>query len=113
MAAYKVPHGYGNALGLIAGIYANQDTPAMQTLLQRLGGRTIEAFVDALTPIVRLALSHPVDVATGQLLRDQRTREAISERMATDVCMRSNPKMLDAEACSAFLDRVLEMVESL
>jgi alcohol dehydrogenase class IV len=113
MAAYKVPHGYGNALGLIAGIYANQDTPAMHTLLQRLGVRTIEALVDALTPIVRLALSHTVDVAIGQLLRDPSTREAISERMATDVCMRSNPKMLDAEARSAFLDRVLEMVESL
>jgi hypothetical protein len=33
--------------------------------------------------------------------------------MATDVCMRSNPKMLDAEARHVFLDRVLEMVESL
>jgi alcohol dehydrogenase len=113
MAAYKVPHGYGNALGLIAGIYANQDTPAMQALLQRLGVSTIEAFVDCLTPIVRLALSHTVDVATGQLLREQRTREAISERMATDVCMRSNPKILDAEARQAFLDRVLDMVESI
>jgi alcohol dehydrogenase class IV len=113
MAAYKVPHGYGNALGLIAGIYANQDTPAMQALLQRLGVSTVEAFVDCLTPAVRLALSHPVEVAAGPLLREQTTREAISERMATDLCMRSNPKMLDAEARYAFLDRVLAMVESL
>jgi alcohol dehydrogenase class IV len=113
MAAYQVPHGYANALGLIAGIYANQDTPAMHVLLRRLGVSTIETFVDWLTPIVRMALSYTVDVATGQLLREQKTREAISERMATDVCMRSNPKMLDAEARYAFLDRVLEMVESL
>ncbi len=113
MAAYQVPHGYANALGLIAGIYANQDTPAMHVLLQRLGVSTIETVVDWLTPIVRMALSHTVDVAIGQLLREQKTREAISERMATDVCMRSNPKMLDAEARHVFLDRVLEMVESL
>jgi hypothetical protein len=31
--------------------------------------------------------------------------------MATDVCMRSNPKMLDVEARQVFLDRVLETVQ--
>jgi len=111
MAGYGLPHGYANALGLIAGIYANQDTTAMQALLQRCGVRTIDAFVDRFRPIVRLALASPVDVEPGRLLRDQSTRQAISERMATDVCMRSNPKMLDAEARQVFLDRVLETVE--
>ena len=83
----------------------------MHVLLQRLGVSTIATVVDWLTPIVRMALSHTVDVAIGQLLREQKTRESISERMATDVCMRSNPKMLDAEARQVFLDRVLETVE--
>ena len=111
MAGYGLPHGYANALGLIAGVHANQDVPAMQALLQRCGVSTIDAFVDRLRPIVRLALSSAVEVEPGRLLRDQTSRQAISERMATDVCMRSNPKILDAEARHVFLNRVLEAVE--
>jgi alcohol dehydrogenase class IV len=112
MATYGVPHGYANALGLIAGIIANQETPAMHLLLRRCGLGTIETLVHTLRPVVQRALSSHLDVAIDTLLHDQTTRAVISERMATDVCMRSNPKMLDAEARCAFLDCVLETVES-
>jgi alcohol dehydrogenase class IV len=111
MAAYGVPHGYANALGLSAGIYANQDTPAMQTLLQRCGAPTVEVLVDWFKPIVRLALSHALDPNPRWLLQDPMTRQTISDRMALDVCMRSNPKMLDEEARRVFLDCVLETVK--
>ena len=111
IAAYGVPHGYANALGLIAGLSANRDTAAMQTLLQRCGVHTVDALIDWLKPIVRLALSHAIDADPRWLLQDPRTRQAISDRMALDVCMRSNPKMLDEEARRVFLDCVLETVE--
>ena len=111
MAAYGMPHGYANALGLIAGIAANQDTPAMQTLLQRCGVSTVEVLGNWLKPIVRLALSQAINVDPRGLLQDPMTRQVISDRMALDVCMRSNPKMLDAEARRVFLDCVLETVE--
>jgi alcohol dehydrogenase class IV len=111
IAAYGLPHGYANALGLLAGIFANQDTPAMQVLLQRCGAGRIDVLVDWLRPIVRLALAHAVDVDAKQLLQDTLTREAISERMRLDVCMRSNPQMLDEEARRVFLYCALETVE--
>ena len=112
IAAYGISHGYANALGLIAGIYANEDVPAMQQLLKRCGTDSLAAFIEQVRPVVNAAISPNKDTRLFTLLRDTSLREIISANMAADVCMRSNPKTLGTNEIYAFLDRVIETAKS-
>ncbi len=113
IAAYGVSHGHANALGLIAGVYSNQDVPAMQALLGRCGARTIDEFIDQLRPIVQTALSRDRDMELLQALRDQSALRLVSEQMSADVCMRSSPRALEPKEVPTFLEKVAETVECL
>ena len=111
LAAFGINHGHANALGLIAGIYANGDVPGMLELLKRCGSDSLEGFVDRIRPVVNMALSHERDIELLNIFRDKSVRETICEQMAADICMRSNPKVLESDELNVFLDRVTETVE--
>jgi alcohol dehydrogenase class IV len=113
IAGYGVTHGRANACGLIAGIYANRDTPAMQVLLKRCQVDNVTTLVERLKPIVRSALADTPDVELLAILHNGALRKVIRKRMTTDTCMRSNPKALDENALDTFLDRVAETVAHL
>jgi alcohol dehydrogenase class IV len=113
MATYGVTHGHANALGLIAGIYANQDTPGMQALFRRCGMGSPEQFAACLRPIVQAAISPPEDGKLLAILRDDSLRGTIKTQMAADGCMRSNPQPLNDYDLHQFLDRVIETVENI
>jgi alcohol dehydrogenase len=102
-----VSHSLGNALGLIAGIHANADTAAMRQLLTRCGMRAIDELVDRLRPLVEKAVATSTPHTLKAQLLDEAGRREFRERMARDVCIRSNPRPLKAEELDQFLDRVL------
>jgi alcohol dehydrogenase class IV len=106
VASYGIPHGVANALGLPAGIAANAETAEMRTLLDRMGFAAPEALLAAITPITSAALPAGVPERLRGALRDPSEREAIAARMATDVCLRTNPRRLDRDGLMAFLDHV-------
>lgn len=108
MARFHVGHGHGNALGLPAGTRANADTPAMRSLLDRLGAVDTDDFTARILPIVRQAIDREEDRRLIDVLREN--RRSIQEAMAGDVCLRSNPQRLDTEALDTFLETVIETI---
>ena len=105
MAAYDLPHGVGNALALAAGINVNAETSEMRGLLERAGFARAEALIDAVRPITSSAL-RGVTTRAQAALATPAEREAIAERMLTDVCLRTNPRRLERDGVFAFLDDV-------
>lgn len=110
VSSYGAPHGLANALGLTAGIAANADTSEMRDLLGRMNFSSAEALQDAVRPITSEAQSAGVPERLRAALDDPSEREAIATRMATDVCLRSNPRRLDRDGLMAFLDHVADGV---
>jgi alcohol dehydrogenase class IV len=110
VASYAVPHGLANALALPAGIATNAGTSEMRALLDRLGFDSAEALLRAISPITSQALAAGVPERVRTALADPAMRETLVARMATDVCLRSNPRRLDRESLLAFLDDVNQVV---
>lgn len=108
IASYGVGHGRANALGLIAGIRANAEVPAMQELLCRCGVATPEELIERVKPVVNRATTEEARTTVLGALRDRASREVICQRMSTDVCLRSNPKRMTRSDLGAFLDTVIE-----
>ncbi|CAN5790187.1 iron-containing alcohol dehydrogenase [soil metagenome] len=110
VSSHGAPHGLANALGLMAGIAVNADTSEMRDLLDRLNFSSVEALQDAVRPITSEAQSAGIPARLRDVLHDPSEREAIAARMATDVCLRSNPRRLDRDGLMAFLDHVADGV---
>lgn len=110
MAAYSVPHGHGNALGLLAGIRLNGDVPAMQALTRRCGLGDAHELGERIRPIVRAALTAE-DRTWANRLRDDAFRQPLAEAMAGDFCLRTNPKRLDQEDLMSFLEGVAATID--
>ena len=109
ISAYGVPHGVANALGLIAGIRTNADTPAMQTLVARTGLGSVHRLVAAVRSITSAAISAELADTARQTLTDASTRQTVTTRMLGDVCVRTNPRPLSPEDVTAFLADVERM----
>jgi alcohol dehydrogenase class IV len=101
-----VPHGVANALGLVAGIRTNANTPAMQALVRRSGLGTADGLIAAIQPITTGALATGLAAAALRALADAESRDRVVTSMMADVCVRSNPRSLTAADISAFLDQV-------
>lgn len=107
MAAYGVSHRHGNALGLTAGILSNAEVPAMRDLIRRCGMISLDQFIRQVGAVVQAALRPEEDARVRRVLRDESSREHIIQQMAEDGCLRTNPRSLDSQDLSRFLDAVI------
>ena len=108
VAHLGISHSLGNALGLVAGLRANADTPAVQALAGKLGFDSVADLTSAIGKITSAALSVSTNAPLLRALRSNEGRANINERMQHDVCLRSNPQPLDEAAIRRFLDDVCE-----
>ena len=110
IAAYGIPHGMANALGLAAGIAANAETSEMRDLLDQIHLPSADALRESIVPITSAALAAGVPERVRAALDSLSEREAIATRMATDVCLRTNPRRLDRDGLMMYLDDVAQIV---
>ncbi len=110
VAAYGMPHGMANALGLAAGISANAETSEMRDLLGRVHLPSAEMLRESIAPITSGALSAGLPERVRAALGSDAEREAIATRMAGDVCLRTNPRRIDRGGLMAYLDDVARVV---
>jgi alcohol dehydrogenase class IV len=103
-------HGYANAVGLLAGIEANAQTPAMVDLARRATGGDVSTLCTRLEPLVSAARERAEDARLAHLLRSQ--RESVLATMGHDVCLRSNPEPLSDAQLEAMLDQIATTLES-
>jgi alcohol dehydrogenase class IV len=106
VAAYGVPHGVANALGLVAGINANSDTSEMGALVRRAGFASVEGLVEAVKPVVAAAVSNGGASVVRTALADAEERDRIIAGMLTEVALRTNPRRLERAGLASFLDDV-------
>ena len=111
VARLGVPHGYGNAIALDAGIAANADVPAMSELANRLGFGSVDRMRTALASVLA-DVWHPSFERLAEALATPEQRVAIIESMTHDVCLRSNPKRLDSPELDHFLEAVASRTSS-
>ena len=102
-----IRHGQGNAIALAAGIQANAEAPAMRQLPARVGIPDPPALISRVREIVAAALDGASLDPLRQLLQREEERAQIADRMAADVCLRSNPRAMSRDDLLAFL-RVVE-----
>lgn len=112
LAAYQVRHGVANAVGLIAGILANSDTPAMAQLVRRSGVGSVDQLVQLLRPITRKAIGVSDRMNFQRLLYDETIRADLVERVKRDVCLRTNPRPLNETEINQFLDYARSELEA-
>jgi len=113
VAHLGIPHSVGNALGIVAGIRTNAETPAMQTLVGRLGKENIEDLISAVASIASMAIRSNTSLPGVRQLGDEDVRRDVVQRMLRDVCLRSNPQRLAEVAVEKFLTFVDETLQSL
>jgi alcohol dehydrogenase class IV len=107
-----VPHAAGNALGLVAGLAANAEAPALGALLRRIGLDSVDSLIASLRRIVLEGLAGFDACRVLAQLGDTSSRQRIAERMANDSCMRSNPIRIEPDALEAFFERICETAEA-
>jgi alcohol dehydrogenase class IV len=106
VASWGVPHGYACAVGLEAGLLANRDVTALSELARRVGFASVEALSSSIGEIVRGADGGQSVQDLRGALTESASRAEILKRMASDVCLRTNPQPLDSDALERFLDDV-------
>jgi len=111
-AAFGLGHGLANALGLIPGVEANQETDSLRLLLRRMGWQAPGELVNQLMPVVQAAIHSRTDLVALKELTQSAARGAFLECMQADVCLRTNPQQLSVAQLDRFLDRTLEIVET-
>ena len=112
VAHLGIPHSVGNALGLVAGIRMNAETPAMQTLVDRLGMSRVEELIAQIASITSEAVGEYTSVPGVAQLRSTVVRRDVVQRMLGDVCLRSNPQPLAEDAVEKYLTFVDETLQS-
>lgn len=112
VARWQVSHGHANALGLLPGIEANAETPALARLTRRLGLDGVSALVERLRPLAQTAIGHGQhDQLRSALAAADRCAE-LRAAMSKDVCLRTCPTTLDETALDAYLARVRAGMEA-
>ena len=104
LAAHGVRHGVANAVGLIAGIRMNAETPAMRRLVQRMDLQTVDQLVQRIRPITQRATRSADTSSLLRALSNEPQRSDILQRMQQDVCLRTNPRSLGERELNQFLD---------
>ena len=112
MARYGIAHGRANALGLPAGMEANECTPEMDTLLRRSGFPSVRALIDTIRPITTSALTNGAASAARAALANVAQRDEIATAMLSDVCLRTNPRRLERDDVDRFLESVARSAAS-
>ena len=112
MARYGIAHGRANALGLLAGLEANECTPEMDALLRRSGFPSVRALIDTIRPITTGALTNGAASTARAALANVAQRDEIATAMLSDVCLRTNPRRLDRDEVDRFLESVARSAAS-
>ena len=106
IARHGFSHGLANALGLRAGLALNGGTDAVRELLRRLHMSSVADLTAAIGPVIEGAVTAGDRQAVSVLLADAETRAQIAGSMLGDVCLRTNPRRLDAAGVDEFLASV-------
>ncbi len=94
LAGFGFAHAEANALGLLAGLRANAEAPALARLAHRLGCASTGDLAARVAPIVRRALPRCQVARLGEVLANAHERQSLLAHMAADTCLRTNPLKL-------------------